>query len=303
MKELKDYVGALKLAKTADGTIVNYLHNIGMFLDFTGTNSLEELEALTPADYRSFVLSMLEDRKSSTVNNMIRSINAFLNWMLDEGVMVNDSLPEMNFGGRRSKFLKQDKPVDKYIPDEVAQAMQDACERPDEEIMIALLRHSGMRAGELASVKVSDIKVYTRDDGSEGRRIHLTHTKGDKERFIPIPEHFVNAIFDYVKTRKHDSEYLFIGLGTHEKMSTNAVYARVKRIAELAVGDEEILSKISPHSFRHTAATNWLKQGNTVEQVGAALGHGKNSSQVTTRYTHLTGQMVDKTFDSQNIRV
>ncbi len=89
--------------------------------------------------------------------------------------------------------------------------------------MIRLFLDSGIRAGELINVNLTDIDL-------ENKTIHIRHGKGDKSRFVPFTEDTKKAIIEYIQVRKQPndgSQALFVS-GRGLRLSYNQVDQRVK---------------------------------------------------------------------------
>ncbi|MCX8501399.1 MAG: tyrosine-type recombinase/integrase, partial [Alphaproteobacteria bacterium] len=113
--------------------------------------------------------------------------------------------------------------------------------------------------------------------------------KGGKERLIPVTDHSLAALANYMTVRKgyflregQESRLLFVQRGDAKPQSRTDFWRELKLLAERA-GVEP--SQVSPHRFRHSCATAMLVGGANLREVQTMLGH---SDLVTTEiYTHL----------------
>ena len=141
-----------------------------------------------------------------------------------------------------------------------------------------MLYATGVRVGELVSIKVSDINFSS--------RTILILGKGNKERIVPYGDYCEEILKLYLKDgylslNNQNSPYLFLN-------------ARGGRLTERGVRYllEEIIKKtsvqknISPHMIRHSFATHLLNQGCDLMTVQKLLGH--ESIKATQIYTHVT---------------
>lgn len=265
-----EYMEVLKKDKS-ENTISSYKAGIEPFLEYFNVTTCWDIEKITKkeiVDYRSTISG-----KESTVNARMRTVMAFLNWLVDWEYIEHNPMS-------RIKALKEPKKVPFVLTDEECMAMVNACENQQEKLMIAFMLTTGVRVGELVNVKVSDI--------SNG--YVLIHGKGNKERQIPVRSDLLSMIEKYVA--EHNDEYLFSSRKGGGKVSTEAIRLRIKKIAKLAGIDEERVTLVTPHKTRHFFATSLIDNGNDITIVAQALGH--SNIQTTLRYAHVRQATMDK---------
>jgi len=147
-----------------------------------------------------------------------------------------------------------------------------------DKAMLELLYATGMRASELAGLRLSDLNLdigYLR-----------CHGKGNKERLIPFGTVAAEAVDNYLKSsRPHllkgrKSSFLFIT--NRAKPMTRARFWQIVKEAAASAG---ISKPISPHMLRHSFATHLLANGADLRAVQMMLGHADIST--TQIYTHI----------------
>jgi len=146
--------------------------------------------------------------------------------------------------------------------------------------MLELFYSSGLRLGELCSVKLENLDM---DDNF----IRVTG-KGNKTRIVPIGGRAHEALRDYLQnerkelvTRRTSSEIFISVRGT--KLSPDRVRQVVKERAALAGIDQNVY----PHLLRHSFATHLLEGGADLRVIQELLGHADIST--TQIYTHVDG--------------
>lgn len=157
-------------------------------------------------------------------------------------------------------------------------------------VIVEVLYGCGLRVSELVNLHLSNI--YPDEE------CLLVTGKGDKQRWVPINEYALKLLLQYVETiRCHqkiqtgEENFVFINrLGTH--LSRNYVFMFLKE-AVLKAG---IKKKISPHSLRHSFATELVSNGADLRAVQEMLGHEKIST--TEIYTHLSHQYLRDTIST-----
>lgn len=194
------------------------------------------------------------------------------------------------------------------------------------KLLFNLLNNTGLRISEVLGLKlfvykktqgsidctelVSDIKlinnkeniwevsVIPRKDSPTDLRVKFN--KARKVRFSDSTLHFKNILEDYIryreymlkkKKKKHD--YLFIN-ARGERLRYDSVYKTMNRVL-LSLGMEDRINYLTPHSFRHTFATKWIKSSielgtdTDLELLAEQLGHS-NSGVTKRTYYHIFEQ-------------
>ena len=157
--------------------------------------------------------------------------------------------------------------------------------------LIDLLITSGIRIGEASLITLDDIDFTN--------NIILIHGKGRKQRLIYISSiETISNLKKYLEIRKErhcESNYLFVNKNGSQ-ISINSIdniYRKYKKKAKI--------NKYStPHSLRHTFATNLLANGADIRSVQEILGHSNVS--ITERYTEVTTKRKVEVLSKYNYR-
>ena len=164
-------------------------------------------------------------------------------------------------------------------PVEADKLVRAATSLRDKAIVLTLVR-SGLRVSELTRLRTDDIYE---------RSVLVRCGKGKKPRVTFIDQETEQAIINYLLTKKK-TDYLFTN--TSKQIISRQYIARiVKDYAQKAGIDK----KVSPHTLRHTFATNLLQKGARIEDVQPMMGH---ASIATTRiYMHFTNDYLHQRYD------
>ena len=143
-------------------------------------------------------------------------------------------------------------------------------------LIMELLYGTGMRLAELINIKQTDI------DNLEIKVLG----KGNKERIIPITKNIASFISLYNEERKEEfttknNDYLLL-TNKGDKLYEKFVYRVVNHYLGLVTNEK----KRSPHTMRHSFATNMLNNGAQLHTIKEILGHANLSA--TQVYTHNT---------------
>jgi integrase len=152
----------------------------------------------------------------------------------------------------------------------------------DQRVCLATIYSCGLRLGE-------GLRLQVRDIDSERMFLHIRGGKGNRDRYVPLPQRTLELLRQQWKTHRHPT-LLFPAKGqghngapTATKHIQHTTLQRGFRLALLASG---LKKDAHVHTLRHSYATNLLEQGENLRQIQVNLGH---SSPVTTAlYTHLT---------------
>ena len=189
--------------------------------------------------------------------------------------------------------------IPKHLPDVLTNDDIDAIQRTFDRstmdgernyVIVEILYGCGLRVSELVTLKLSDI--YAEE---ECLRVI---GKGDKERWVPINTHALHLLLTYIhNVRSHqaikhgEEKYVFVSrLGRH--LSRNFVFM----FLQTAVREAGIAKHVSPHSLRHSFATELVNGGADLRAVQEMLGHAKIST--TEIYTHLSPQYLRQTIET-----
>ncbi len=239
------------------------------FLSRDGTT----IFTLTRHDISSYV-HYEQDRglKVQTVVNHLRALYAFISFLIEQGILAETVIqPKIK--------IKLPQALPRAIPVEDIQRLLVAIITVRDKALIMLLLRTGMRIGELLSVRLSDlifterkILIYQGEKNFQGRVVYYS---SDAER----------ALQQWLKERNSDSGYLFPGQAGRLPLS----YVTAWNAMRSALKQSSLTDKgYSLHSLRHTFATNMLNGGMRIEVLQRLLGH--QEIEMTMRYARITDQ-------------
>lgn len=231
-----------------------------------------------------------------TRNHHITILRAFLRYLLQEeelDVYPPDRIRRFKETQRQVKVLTAEELIRMLDAPDVAtrSGKRDAA-------IMKLFFSTGLRLAELRSLNCKDINVQTREISVRGKR--------GKIRVVFLSDSAVDALREYLDTRTDHLVPLFIRNpdkatnvlppGENFRLSRISIYNLVKKYA-LQAG---IVTDPSPHTLRHSFATDLLRNGADLRSVQELLGHQDLST--TQIYTHVTNPQlkeVHKKFHSR----
>jgi integrase/recombinase XerD len=140
---------------------------------------------------------------------------------------------------------------------------------------------AGLRLSEVCRLRVEDI------DGKR-RLIHVRLGKGQKDRYVVLPERLLELLRTYWVKVKPAHGWLFPGRNEKQHLSPSAVRKALKE----AVQRLKLKKKVTPHVLRHSFATHLLETGNDIRLIQVLLGHA--SIRTTARYTHVSATHIGR---------
>ncbi|HBO69888.1 MAG TPA: tyrosine recombinase XerC [Deltaproteobacteria bacterium] len=234
--------------------------------------------SVTPAELRRYLASRHPGRKGSTIARKIAAVRSFFSFLIVQGEMRGNPAEGLA-SPRRETRLPGFLPVDEML--DLLRAVQPEGWRGKRDAAILeLLYSSGLRVGELVSLRRSDLSL---EEGTV-----RVPGKGRKVRVVPVGEQARAALAGYLDGSPfsmRDAEE-----GWNAPLFRNArgggLTARsVARILSRSLERAGIGRHLSPHGIRHSFATHLLESGADLRAIQEMLGHASLST--TQRYARV----------------
>jgi integrase/recombinase XerD len=292
----QDFLDYLEIEQGLSNTSQkNYHRFLNKFIEWLKSNNLSTLKPndLTTeivSKYRLFLARHIDPKtkktlKKSTQNLYLIALRALLSFFLEKNIT---SLPPDKIK------LAKDK-SDAEVKFLTLKQIEQLLNAPDTKKIIGLrdkailetLFSTGLRVAELVNLNRDQLKIK---GNTQDLEISIVG-KGDKIRTVYFSERAVDAVRKYLKERKDMDEALFINYWRPAQMSDQPRRLTVKSIDDIVKKYVKIAGLptiITPHSIRHSFATDLLSQGADLRLVQEFLGH-KNIS-TTQVYTHVTSK-------------
>ena len=228
---------------------------------------------------------------NSTYKNYTRNIRNFLHYLIDEKkyapTTVNQSSAAIRFFfavslNRPMNYLQIPlMKVPKTLPDvltrEEVSSLIRACTNTKHQALLLLAYGSGLRSGEIETLRVKDID-------SKEMRIFVKGGKNKRDRYTLLSQTTLEALRTYWKDYRPNSPegWLFPGFRNIGHLTRAAIALAF----DTCVKRTGITKEVSPHSLRHAFATHLLEDGVELIKIKELLGHHRISS--TMVYLHLS---------------
>jgi site-specific recombinase XerD len=261
----------------SEATITRYTPIVSAFLAECFPAGISDFHQISAGDVAGFVKRQAERITAKHATIVGSALRSFLRHLLHRGAIDTDlaaCVPAIATWSLSS--------VPKFLPAEQIQRVLDFCDRDTaigkrDYAILLLLAHLGLRAGEVVALSLDDI------DWEAG----LITIRGKRKRVaqMPLPVEVGTAMADYLRQARPDcsSRSVFIRAKAPLVGFANslAICSLVDRALERA-GVESAYR--GSHLFRHSLATQMLKQGASLAEIGDLLapstsGHNRNLRQ------------------------
>ena len=285
----REFETQLRLERNlSDNSVQAYLHDVALLRSFAEPLGIEPQD-VTEENLHSLFKQLNETGIAVTTQcRIISGLRAFFFMLVMDNVLPDNPAEHLAMP-TRPKHLPD------VLDDSEIEAMQKTFDRSlpgpaRNYVIVEVLYGCGLRVSELVNLKLSNIYA-------EEQMLQI-FGKGDKERWVPINPRALKLMQDYILTlRSHlpivpgEEKYVFLNLRGHH-LSRVAVFQFIKEAVEKA----GIHKTVSPHSLRHSFATELVQNGADLRAVQEMLGHECLST--TEIYTHLSRQYLRDTIST-----
>jgi site-specific recombinase XerD len=220
----------------------------------------------TPQQVRKFFLSSGECASAHTLENQVTAVRAFLRYLIAQDRCRSDLDQVVPRLARWRLASLPPSLSTEQVEHLLAACEGDSLRRVRDRAIVLLLLRLGLRASDVARMRLRDIdwdQATVRVSG-----------KGRYEVILPLPQDVGDALLHYLERRPQfaRTDRVFVGniVPFGPFTSSDAVSSVVKRALTRA---EVKISVKGAHLLRHTAATQMLRQGVPLEQIGSVLRH------------------------------
>lgn len=265
-------------------TISNYDHYLQRLVEFSDDCDIAALNAEMVRQWRLHLNRTKDvsgnELTKTTQNYHLIALRSFLKYLAKRDIKALDSA--------KIELAKTVRPQVTFLETEEVERLLEVIDVSNpvglrDRAVIELLFSGGLRVSELVNLDISHINL--------DRREFMVRGKGQKDRPIFISPQAADWLDKYLKTRHDAGKPLFIhysgvkddsGGGEYTRLTVRSVQRLVKRYATAA----GITKDVTPHTLRHSFATDLLINGADIRSVQGLLGHANIAT--TQIYTHIT---------------
>jgi len=247
-------------------TQASYIRAIEVFAGFLGRSP----DSATPEELRAWQLHMARTHVSIPVyNHRITVLRFFFS--------VTCGRDEM---ARPLRLRRAPRKLPEVLsPGEVARLL-DAAPGPGLKYRAAfsVAYGAGLRASEVVNLKLGDID-------SERMIIRVEQGKGRKDRHVMLSPHLLGLLRDYWREARPQG-WLFPGQNPINPVTTR----QLNRACQTARAAAGLAKRVTPHTLRHSFATQLLEQNTDIRVIQVLLGHAR--LETTALYTHVATRTI-----------
>jgi site-specific recombinase XerD len=274
-------------------TIANYDHYLTRLLDYAGELTVEDIDAELVRKWRLWLnrlgTNTSDELGPTTLNYHLIALRSFLKFCAKRNIpaLTADKVELARTKRKQVTFLNEDE-LERMFAQPDTEKLAGARDRA----ILELLFSSGLRVSELVGLDRDHINLK--------RREFMVRGKGQKDRPIFISPEAADWLQRYLDMREDNTKPLFIRFAGNKKVDLSGNYHRLTaRSIQRLVAQYALLAGItkhvSPHTLRHSFATNLLMNGADLRSVQAMLGHSNIAT--TQIYTHVTDPHLKKVHD------
>lgn len=265
-------------------TIRDYRHYLNKFNEFYH----KDITQLTIDDVRKFRVGLAENGEMARVtqNYYVIALRSFLRYLIKKDIktLAPEKIDLPKTESRSLKFLDREQ-LERLL------ASPDVSSEPGlrDKAIMEVLFSTGLRVSELSKLNREQMNFETKEVGVIG--------KGGRARVVFLSERSSEWLQRYLVRRLDDFKPLFIRYSGKEDIENSGEKMRltprsIERLVEKYVKKAKLPVKASPHTMRHSFATDLLQNGADIRSVQEMLGH-KNIA-TTQIYTHVTNVQLKK---------
>lgn len=265
-------------------TIRNYDHYLTRLTDFAGDIQVSDVDPEMIRKWRLWLnrlgTNVSDELQKNTQNYHLVALRSFLKFCAKRNItaMTADKIELARVVRKQVTFLNPEE-LERLFAEPDISTLAGSRDRA----ILELLFSSGLRVSELVGLDRDHINLK--------RREFMVRGKGQKDRPIFISPDAAEWIQAYIDKRQDSVRPLFVrysgrktvdNSGNYHRLTARSIQRMVAKYALLA----GITKHVSPHTLRHSFATDLLMNGADLRSVQALLGHSNIST--TQIYTHVT---------------
>ncbi len=284
-KQIREFLEYIELERGhSQLTIRNYESYLSKFADFAEDYSVKSVDKIDLELIKKWRLALHRRGLGvKTLNYYMIALRSFLKYLskMDIKSLVPEKIELADTPERTINFLEEDE-LKRLIE---AYGNKKGENELRNRAILEVLFSTGLRVSELTGLNRDSVNLERGEFAITG--------KGGKRRVVFLSSEAKKWLGDYVKSRQDEDEALFVkqskpkAKGEKDDQDRARLTSRqIERIVQGAAKRAGIVKQVTPHTIRHSFATDILRSGADLRSVQSLLGH---SSVTTTQvYTHIT---------------
>ncbi|KMY48348.1 tyrosine-type recombinase/integrase [Peribacillus loiseleuriae] len=289
----QDFIEDRKFRNTTSVNIQNHKVLLGGFIDYCILNEVINVEDVSSGHVKSFLMSCQEKGNgASTINTKLQKIRAFLNYMVEEGMIKENP-------AKKVKRLKEDVKINVFTDEQIQQMLgyYRGLKRREKSyfayrgyMMIVTLLGTGIRRKEIINLKWSDVDLTN--------LTLFVFGKNRRRETVLMTEKLVKELSAYsLFCQRHFKtlgEYVFVD-SKNNSMTDNSIMLVFQNLQK-KMNFSDV--RVSPHTFRHTFCHRMAMSGMSAFAIQKMMRH--ENIAVTMRYVAMWGNDLKEQNDKFN---
>ena len=255
-------------------TIVAYKKDLEQFIGYLSSQEIADVREIKKGHIDGFINKLINDNYTKkSASRKLNSIRTFFRYLKNDGVIEQN--PSLDVS--HPKYIQSAPRIFSKLE---YRALRDfAKEEARTYALVEILLQTGMKIGELAGLKINDIKDSI---------IHISQYGKTPARDIPLNKAVKKSINEYLKDRpdQEKSDHLFITRTGHPLLIRNIRQIISRCFREVGI------EKATVNDLRNTFIAHQLKNGASVEYIAKLVGHRRLSS--TERFLNIVKEEIQK---------
>ena len=260
------YLNTLRMEGKKESTVTRYKRELLRFHQHDRT----PIRHITVFNVRQYLASEKErGLNDSTLRGLRDVFHAYFGWLHREGLLP------MNPCGNLRPIKGRIEEREPFTDIEV-EKLKGGCRNIKEQALISFYLSTGCRVSEVVGINIKDVDFSNRSIKVCG--------KGEKERYVYFTQVTAMYLKQYLAARTDGEEALFVS-----KFGNRMTKSGHEAVLN-AIGERSGVKRVFPHRFRHTFATNMIRNGMPIQEVAVLMGH--SNIDTTKIYAHTNQERV-----------
>ena len=275
-----EYINHLIHRQLSPGTIKNTMYNLDHFFQYLREEKREDITQICKQDVRVFAETLSARKLSpSGINGHLKMLRGFFVYLVDEDYCMKNPV-------LHRYYVEMERRLPRPMSEDDQRIFIAHLNTPRDRAVFLLMLRTGLRAGEVSRLQLSDIHW-------PHKNLIVYNGKGKVDRVVYFSNDAEQALQLWLHTRGYISAYCF---SAHFKRDRPVnpmmiIHWMANILAQCGLGEKGY----TPHTLRHTFATNMLNAGMDLTVLRDLMGH-KNSN-MTLSYALLSNQSVRNSYE------
>lgn len=271
---LEKFIQYLKSQGKSQFTIIAYKKDLEQFIGFLTSREKNDVREIKRDDIDAFISKLLAGNYTKkSASRKLNSIRTFFRYLKSEGIIEQN--PSLDIS-----HPKYTQTPPRILSKLEYRALRDLGKEDSRTYaLIEILLQTGIKIGELAELRISDVKDTD---------LHIRAYGKNKERDVPLNKAAKKALDDYLKARSNGAldDHIFITRTGHPLLIRN-----IRQIIDRCF-QEVGIENATVNDLRNTFIAHQLLNGASLEYIAKIVGHKRLSS--TERFLNLVKEETDR---------